>query len=229
MIIFQLMSIQFMDETNIINWKEQTITLRHNIKLLHITINHYPNNTYTSKEKSNICYKWSLFIEYWNKHILEYNKAFTIEFNKFTLGVDYILAPLYIMNNTSIIGIYILNKTILYSLVKNIVPIIKISYSFLCSVEPYLDNTNTNTNTNKYNFIHSIINSHNSHSNNNYLINKEFNLDTSLDTSLDTALDTSVYKLKNIPLKYILQNSINYLPKLKIISIKRTSQNLLNP
>ena len=32
---------------------------------------------------------------------------------------------------------------------------------------------------------------------------------------------------KNIPLKNILQNSMNYLPKLEIIIIKKISQNLL--
>jgi len=42
---------------------------------------------------------------------------------------------------------------------------------------------------------------------------------------LNTNLDNKI----SIPLKYILQNSMNYLPKLEINRIKMSSQNLLNP
>ena len=60
MILFNLMSIQFMADNDTINWNEKTITIRHNIKLIHITINYYPeyisiydnsetNSNYTDK------------------------------------------------------------------------------------------------------------------------------------------------------------------------------------
>ena len=222
MIIFNLMSIQFMADDNTINWKEHTITLRHNIKLIHITITHYPEQTYKIMKPDEIVYNWNNFLEYWNKNILEYNKDFNIEFDKLILGVDYSLAPIYInynMNNNTnniYIGIYIFNNNIIKKIPKTVCK----DYSFLSSIEPYLlsktdnNNNNNNNNTSKYNFMYGILNKDKSTNNTNTNFkNKEFNLDTKI----------------NIPLKYILQNSMNYLPKLNINIIKMSSRNPLNP
>ena len=95
-----------------------------------------------------------------------------------------------------------------------------VSYSFLSSIEPYLlslSNTNKYTkhinNTNKYNFIYGILSNNNNKEDN--FKNKVFTLDTKLNIS--------------IPIKYSLQNSMNYLPKLEINRIKMSSQNPLNP
>ena len=82
----------------------------------------------------------------------------------------------------------------------------------LSNIEPYpLSKMKLNDKlNNKYNFIYGILNKNSSDDN---FKNKEFILDTKL----------------NIPIKYILQNSMNYLPKLEINRIKMSSQNLLNP
>ena len=222
MLILNLMSIQFMADNDTINWTDHIITIRHNIKLIHITINNYSEySDYTyvttiSKKHLDIVYNWNKFMEYWNKNSIEYNKVFNIEFNKLILGVDYLLAPIYITNNNLYIGIYILNNKIIQSIKDNKN---KKSYSFLSRIEPYLlSNTKHNTkNINKYNFFYGIL----SNNNDEHLKNKDIIIYMKLDTNLDTKI--------SIPLKYILQNSMNYLPKLEINRIKMSSQNLLNP
>jgi hypothetical protein len=214
MILFNLMSIQFMAGNDTINWNEKTITIRHNIKLIHITIHHYPEHIYTSlntisKTKSiknlDTFYTWKKVIEYWNKNILDYNKMFNINFDTFTLGVDYSLAPIYINNDIYIIGIFILNTSIIKTM-KDKNTNIK-SYSFLSRIEPY--NYKKKINSNKYNFFYGIV----SNKNDEHFKNKFFAIDTNI----------------NIPINYILQNSMNYLPKLDINRIKMSSQNLLDP
>jgi len=239
MIQFKLFSIQFMADDNTINWKEQTITIRHAIKLIHLTITHYPEQKHIIKKTNDIVYNWNKFIKYWYKHLPEYTKAFNIDFDTLTLDVDYSIAPIY-SNNDSLndniyIGIYIFNKNIIKDInmkntintkntINNIINIQEknnkiVSYSFLSIIEPYLlslsntkNNNKTINHTNKYNFMYGIL-SNNSNSYTDNLKNKMFILDTKL----------------IIPLKYILQNSMNYLPKLEINRIKMNSQNLLNP
>ena len=217
------MSVQFMADNNTINWTDHIITIRHNIKLIHITINHYLEYKYIttiSKKHLDIVYNWNKFIDYWNTNIIEYNKVFNIEFNKLILGVDYSLAPIYITNNNLCIGIFILNNKIIQTITDNKN---KKSYSFLSRIEPYIvSNTNTNTkhntkNINKYNFFYGIL----SNNDDEQFKNKDIIIYMKLDTNLDTKI--------TIPLKYILQNSMNYLPKLEINRIKMSSQNLLNP
>jgi len=230
MIHFKLFSLQFMADDNTINWKDHSITIRHPIKLLYITITQYPEQLYTIKKTNDIVYNWNKFLKYWNKHLPEYSKAFNIEFDSLTLDVDYSIAPIYInndsINDTIYIGIYIFNNTIFKHINNNTVmnSIMNnhekknklVSYSFLSSIEPYLlSNTNTKTNTinytNKYNFMYGIL----SNNKDDTFKHKGFILDTKL----------------NIPIsiKYILQNSMNYLPKLEINRIKMSSQNPLNP
>ena len=232
MILFKLFSIQFMAGDDTINWKDHTITIRHNIKLIHITLTHYPEQLYTIKKSNDIVYNWTKFLNYWNKHLTDYTKAFNIDFNTLTLDVDYSIAPIYISssNDNIYIGIYLFKKNSINSITEKQTK--RVSYSFLSRIEPYLlsnttknnktitntnntnnnTNTNTNKNTNKYNFIYGIL-INNSNTNTDNLKHKEYSLDTKL----------------TIPVKYILQNSMNYLPKLEINRIKMSSQNPLNP
>ena len=203
MIIFNLMSLQFTADNDTINWKERTITIKNNIKLIHVTINQYPDQIYKSKKTNDIVYNWNKFLKYWTKHIPDYSKAFNIEFEKLSIGVDYSLAPINISTDDNVfIGIYIFNTTIIkYMKNNNSINIIienqskinkLVSYSFLSSIKPYtLSKIKLN---NKYNCVYGILN------NNDNLKDKEFILDTKI----------------NISLKYILQNSMNYLPKLEI-------------
>lgn len=214
MILFKLFSIQFMGDDNTINWKDHTITIRHNIKLMHVTLTHYPEQIYTIKKTNDIVYNWNKFLNYWNKHLTEYTKAFNIEFNKLILDNDYSLAPIYSSNDNIYIGIYIYNKNSIKYITEKQNKIV--SYSFLSRIEPYLlSNTKKNNkninNTNKYNFMYGILSNNKNNTDN--LKNKNYILDTKL----------------TIPVKYILQNSMNYLPKLEINRIKMSSQNLLNP
>ncbi len=216
-----------MADNDTINWNKKTITIRDNIKFIHITINHYPDSISThiysssktkTKTKNSLetFYNWKKVIEYWNKNILEYNKIFNIEFDKFTLGDDYSLVPIYINNDNYCIGIFILNTSIIKSLKDK-----PSSYSFLSRIEPYKYKKDINKfNSDKYNFFNGILSNNN---NNQYFKNKEFIINNN--TNLDTNLETKI----NIPIKYILQNSMNYLPKLEINRIKMSSQNLLNP
>ena len=197
------MSLQFTADNDTINWKERTITIKNNIKLIHVTINQYPDQIYKSKKTNDIVYNWNKFLKYWTKHIPDYSKAFNIEFEKLSIGVDYSLAPINISTDDNVfIGIYIFNTTIIkYMKNNNSINIIienqskinkLVSYSFLSSIKPYtLSKIKLN---NKYNCVYGILN------NNDNLKDKEFILDTKI----------------NISLKYILQNSMNYLPKLEI-------------
>ena len=222
MIFFKLFSIQFMGGDDTINWKEQTITIRHNIKLIHVTLTHYPEQLYTIKKSNDIVYNWTNFLNYWNKHLTDYTKAFNINFNTLTLDVDYSIAPIYISSNDSnsktdniYIGIYLFKKNSINSITEKQTKLV--SYSFLSRIEPYLlsnttKNNKTIINTNKYNFMYGIL-SNNSNTNTDNLKHKEYSLDTKL----------------TIPVKYILQNSMNYLPKLEINRIKMSFQNPLNP
>ena len=223
------MSVQFMCDNDTINWKDHIITIRHNIKLIHITINNYPEYkciTTINKQHLDILYNWNKFIDYWNKNSLEYNKVFNIEFNKLILGIDYSLAPIYITNNNLYIGIYILNNKIIQTITDNKNIKVKQAYSFLSRIEPYLlSKTKTKTkndNKYKYNFLYGILSNNN---NDVHLKNKDIIIYIKLDSNLNNKLDTKI----TIPLKYILQNSMNYLPKLEINRIKMSSQNLLNP
>ena len=248
MILFNVMSLQFMADNDTINLKEHTITVRHNIKLLHLTLTHYPEKTYKIKKTNDIVYNWTKFLKFWIKHLPEYSSALNIEFDTLLLDVDYSLAPIYSSNDNIYIGIYIFNTTIIKNMntthsinsiintedtqhtqqdLQKVIKKINYSkkaYSFLSSIEPYVVsslsslkkptktiNTSTIT-TNKYNFMYGILNN-DSNSTYDTFKNKEFSLDTNL----------------IIPIKYILQNSMNYLPKLEINRIKMNSQNLLNP
>ena len=231
MILFNVMSLQFLADNDTINWTDKTITIRDNIKLIQLTITHYPDLIYKIKKANEIVYNWNKFIKYWNKHHPEYNSVLNIEFDKLILDIDYSLAPIYNNNNNIYIGIYIFNNEIIKKMNNsNVINSIinkqdlhklnysKKSYSFLSRIEPYVlslsnikkSKTMNTTTTNKYNFIYDIVNNSN---NIETLQNKEFILDTNI----------------NISLKYILQNSMNYLPKLEIKRIKMSSQNLLNP
>ena len=231
MIIFNLLSLQYMGDNDTINWKEKTITIQHNIKLIHITLNHYPEYTYKSsisKKNQEIVYDWNKFIKYWNKTILEYTKVFNIEFDKFILDIDYSLAPLYITNDKLFIGIFIINNKIINTIkdkIKDKDKNIK-SYMFLSRIEPYLLNTkknnnnNNNNKSNKYNFFYGILTNSYSYRYS-YINSKEYILEMLLDTKQDLSL--------KIKVNCILQNSMNYLPKLEINRIKKISQNPLNP
>ena len=240
MIIFKLLSLNFM--AGDINWKEKTLTIPYNIKYLYITLDYYKELYYISNCNLNLFYNWKQFIAYWNDTLLEYNKAFNIDFNKLVLNVDYSIAPLYITNDIIIIGIYLINYTPEIKDTNSIQSIhskLQIqTFNFLSSVEPNTIENNrhnhTNKNINKYNYFYSILNRHISDE---YLKKQYIILEASLNTIPENKIKSknnnknitkTILKL-SIPLKHILQNSMNYLPKLEIIVTKKISRNLLNP
>jgi hypothetical protein len=231
MIIFKLLSLNFM--AGDINWKEKTLTIPYNIKYLYLTLDYYKELYYISNCNLNLFYNWKQFIAYWNDTLLEYSKAFNIDFNKLVLNVDYSIAPLYITNDIIIIGIYLINDT--PELKEPISTSIQ-TFNFLSSVEPNTIENNrhnhTNKNINKYNYFYSILNRHISDE---YLKKHYIILEASLNTIPEHKIKTksktitkTIQKL-SISLKHILQNSMNYLPKLEIIITKKISRNLLNP
>lgn len=241
MIVFKLLSFNFMCDNKTLNWETKTLTVNSNIDLLYLNLTYYPEQNYKSNINSNIdstidstiksklfikkykisnelslISKCNTFIEYWKDTIKEYNKAFNIEFDKLILNTDYSLAPLYITENTIYIGIILLNTKIITTNYNNINSNTNIqSYNFLSEIKSY--QCKNKLNLNKYNFINGILNkksNKNKHKiNNNNGNDKQFVLDTQ----------------KKIPLHIILQNSINYIPNLEIVRVKKSVQNLLNP
>ena len=237
MIVFKLLSFNFMCDDKTLNWEKKTLTVNSNIDFLYLKLTYYPEQTYKYNIDSNIestidstiksklfikkykilnelslISKCNTFIEYWKDTIKEYNKAFNIEFDKLILNTDYSLAPLYITENTIYIGIILLNTKIITTNYNNINSNTNIqSYNFLSEIKPY--QCKNKLNLNKYNFINGILNKKTNKINNNNDNDKQFVLDTQ----------------KKIPLHIILQNSINYIPNLEIIRVKKNFQNLLNP
>ena len=221
MIVFKLLSFQFMCDNDTLNWDKKTLTVNSNIDFLYLTINNYTDYTYNinninntehsckSKKNKSIklehLFNYKSMIEYFNSTIKDYSKAFTIHFEELELNTDYTLAPLYITETTIYIGIILLNPEIIKSI--NSKSLNSVSYSLLSKINHY--ECKNKVNCNNYNFINGILIKNNS----NITKNKEFVLD----------------KHKKILLNNILQNSINYIPNLEIIRVKKNLQNLLNP
>ena len=221
MIVFNLLSFQFMCDNDTLNWATKTLTVNSNIDFLYLTINNYTDYTYNINNINNIEYSckskknksiklehlfnYKSMLEYFNATIKDYSKAFTIHFEELELNTDYILAPLYITEITIYIGIILLNPEIIKSI--NSKSLNYETYSLLSKINHY--ECKNKVNCNNYNFINGILIKNNS----NITKNKEFVLD----------------KHKKILLNNILQNSINYIPNLEIIRIKKNFQNRLNP
>jgi hypothetical protein len=221
MIVFKLLSFQFMCDNDTLNWATKTLTINSNIDFLYLTINNYTDYTYNINNINNIEYSckskknksiklehlfnYKSMLEYFNATIKDYSKAFTIHFEELELNTDYILAPLYITETTIYIGIILLNPEIIKSI--NSKSLNYETYSLLSKINHY--ECKNKVNCNNYNFINGILIKNNS----NITKNKEFVLD----------------KHKKILLNNILQNSINYIPNLEIIRIKKNFQNRLNP
>ena len=251
MIVFKLLSFNFMCDDKTLNWEKKTLTVNSNIDFLYLNLTYYPeqnykynidstidsniNSTIESTIKSklfikkykilnelSLISKCNTFIEYWKDTIKEYNKAFNIEFDKLILNTDYSLAPLYITENTIYIGIILLNTKIINTNYNNINSNTNIqSYNFLSEIKPY--QCKNKLNLNKYNFINGILNKKSNK--NKHKINNNNNNNDNNDNDKQFVLDTQ----KKIPLHTILQNSINYIPNLEIIRVKKNFQNLLNP
>jgi len=210
-----------MCDNDTINWDTKTLSVKSNIDYLFLNLTYFPDQLYKSKPKINsfltknpeIVYNWKKFISYWNDTIQDYNKVFGIEFDKLILNTDYVLAPIYITQTDIYIGIILLNTKYIKKIIADyaLKNINSSSYNFLSNIKLYNYNYKNKVNMNKYNFIYGILDK--PHTNNSNTNTTMFVLDTH----------------KKIPLNYILQNSMNYLPKLEIIVIKKSFQNLLNP
>ena len=210
-----------MCDNDTLNWNKKTLTVNSNIDFLYLTINNYTDCTYSinninntehsckSKKNKSIklehLFNYKSMLEYFNATIKDYSKAFTIHFEELELNTDYTLAPLYITETTIYIGIILLKPEIIKSI--NSKSLKYETYSLLSKINHY--ECKTKVNCNNYNFINGILTKNNS----NITKNKEFVLD----------------KHKKILLNNILQNSINYIPNLEIIRIKKNFQNRLNP
>lgn len=210
-----------MCDNDTLNWNKKTLTVNSNIDFLYLTINNYTDCTYSinninntehsckSKKNKSIklehLFNYKSMLEYFNSTIKDYSKAFTIHFEELELNIDYTLAPLYITETTIYIGIILLKPEIIKSI--NSKSLKYETYSLLSKINHY--ECKTKVNCNNYNFINGILTKNNS----NITKNKEFVLD----------------KHKKILLNNILQNSINYIPNLEIIRIKKNFQNRLNP
>ena len=232
MIVFNLLSFQFMCDNDTLNWDKKTLTVNSNIDFLYLTINNYTDYTYNinninntehsckSKKNKSIklehLFNYKSMLEYFNATIKDYSKAFTIHFEELELNTDYILAPLYITETTIYIGIILLNPEIIKSI--NSKSFNPNSYSLLSKINHY--ECKNKVNCNNYNFINGILTKNNSNT-----INTISNTTSNITKNKEFVLD----KHKKILLNNILQNSINYIPNLEIIRIKKNFQNRLNP
>jgi len=240
MLVFQLFTLQLPSEN--INLIEKTITIRPTINYLYLTLSYDTKQYSISKHHPETVYDWKQFISLWIKIIKEDTKIFNIDFEKLELNIDYVLAPVYITNTITIIGIFLINHkttittTITTTNTNTTNTNTKITYHLLSSIKPC--NYKNKLNHNKYNLFYGILDRDKDKDttiqDTQPLKHQKFILDTSLNTMTDiktkTKLKTNTNKNKKItiPLKRILQNSMNYLPKLEI-KLRKISQNLLNP
>ena len=218
MITFELFSLEVLASN--IDWIAKTITINKNVKYCHITLNHYLKdvkndekkdvkkeiNKKNIKPKFNIkSHSWLDVIKYWKANITVYNEYFNIEFDKLVLGTHYYLAPIYINSVDLIIGIFLNISSItteFSQIVKNDNEGIK-SYRFLSIIKPVNINITKECNLKKFNILYGVVEYQN-----------EVGKDRSNHINDTISLDDNKY---NIPLKIILLNARNYLPKLEII------------
>ena len=225
MITFELFSLEVLASN--INWIAKTITINKNVKYCHITLNHYMKdakkdatqnekkdvkkeiNKKNIKPKFNIkSHSWLDVIKYWKANIAIYNEMFHIEFDKLVLGTHYYLAPIYINSVDLIIGIFLNISSItteFNQIVKNDNEGVK-SYRFLSIIKPMniTINITKECNLKKFNILYGVVEYHNE-------VSKK-PIKSYIEEII--SLDDNKY---NIPLKRILLNARNYLPKLEII------------
>ena len=226
MIKFELFSLNIGGSN--IDWIAKTITINKNVKYIHMSLNHYMKdakkdakndekkdvkkeiNKKNIKPKFNIkSHSWLDVIKYWKANIAIYNEYFHIEFDKLVLGTHYYLAPIYINSVDLIIGIFLNISSItteFNQIVKNDIKGVK-SYRFLSIIKPFNINITKECNLKKFNLLGGILE---------YEYQNEVGRDRSNHINNIISLDDNKY---NIPLKYILLNARNYLPKLEIIEI----------
>ena len=200
MIKFELFSLNLM--SNNFSWKDKTITIKHNIEYILIYLEHYnfieSNCNILDNSKKEFALPFTLpftysdLTKFWLNNIKKYSDIFNIDFITLKLGVDYSLAPLYLSNcvskNNNFIVIGIFLLNYKYKINDNS-KITSIKYNFLSRVKS-LPNTRK-CDINKYNIISGILNYQN--------------------------LFIDINNSYKIPLKTILTNACNYLPKLDII------------
>ena len=222
MIKFELFSLNIGGSN--IDWISKTITINKNVKYIHMSLNHYmkdakndekkdatkeekqKNIKSKSKPKFNIkSHSWLDVITYWKANIAIYNEHFNIEFDKLVLGTHYYLAPIYINSVDLIIGIFLNISSItteFNQIVKNNSEGVK-SYRFLSVIKPVNINITKECNLKKFNLLGGVVEYQN-----------EVDRDRSNHINDTISLDDNKY---NIPLKCLLLNARNYLPKLEII------------
>jgi hypothetical protein len=224
MIKFELFSLNIGGSN--IDWISKTITINKNVKYIHMSLNHYIQdakkdekkdvkkdvkkeiNKQNIKPKFNIkSHSWLDVITYWKANIAIYNEYFHIEFDKLVLGTHYYLAPIYINSHDLIIGIFLNISSItteFNQIVKNDNEGVK-SYRFLSIIKPVNINITKECNLKKFNLLYGAVEYQN-----------EVGRDRSNHINDTISLDDNKY---NIPLKCLLLNARNYLPKLEIIEI----------
>ena len=204
------------------SWKDKKITIKNNIKYIFIYLEHYKfiekeNYILENKFNNDKMQLKSPFTncdmnKYWKENVNKYSNIYDIEFEKLNIGVDYTIAPLYLSKQTNknndtndfiVFGIFLLDNN--YKINKN--KFTSNIYTFLSEVKPN-PITTRKCDSNKYNILLGILNYKNNK------CNKDNNFE-------DKYL--ILYNCK-IPIKTILSNACNYLPKLEIII---TTNNIL--
>lgn len=219
MLKFELFNLKCISDDII--WKEKKITIRENIQYVITTLDHYKfeyiedledlENLQKKRKENELPFTYSYIYTFWLNNIKKYSKIFNIDFNNLKLDTEYSIAPIYVSRNKNIdiviIGIFLLDYNIKKneSQLFNNNSITPIQYRFLSKVNPLL--TTRECDLKKYNVLKGVLNYYNDFKNN------------ILD---DKYLHLEKYNEKyKIPIKNILANACNYLPKIEINIIKK--------
>ena len=234
MLKFELFNLKCL--TYDIIWKEKKITIKQNIQYIITTLDHYKfeyiedlEDLKKKRKDHELPFTYSYIYTFWLNNIKKYSKIFDIDFSNLKLDTEYSIAPIYVSRNNNIdiviIGIFLLD----YNFKKNELKLFKnnsnnkiIQYRFLSKVNPLL--TTRECDIKKYNVLKGVINYYNDFKNN--ILDDKY-------LHLEKCNDNYNEKYK-IPIKTILANACNYLPKIEIniqknIDFTMCFRSLINP
>jgi hypothetical protein len=228
MLKFELFNLKCISDDII--WKEKKISIKKNIQYIITILDHYKfeyikdqkdseDLEYLEKKRKDneLPLTYSYIYTFWFNNIKKYSKIFNIDFSNLKLDTEYSIAPIYVSRNKNIdiviIGIFLLdynfkkNESQLFNNNSNLIT--PIQYRFLSKVNPL--STTRECDLKKYNVLKGVLNYYNNFKNN-ILDDKYLHLEKY------TEKYSEKYK---IPIKIILANACNYLPKVEINIIEK--------
>jgi len=224
MLKFELFNLKCMASN--LSWKDKTITIKDNIKYILTSLEHYKfidskdiDHKAIDTEDIQLPFTYSDIIKYWLNNIEKYNKLFSIDFKLLKIGINYSLAPIYVsrytkgnnINNTYnfiVIGIFLIDYNN-----------INIPITILATSKKYTFLSNILDNSKKYNIILGILKYQNETKD---IKDIKYINDEDRFENIYLEIDNNISR---IPIKTILSNACNYLPKLEIIKVYNNNNN----